>query len=77
MQRPTDGDVPLVGQRHGREDGAAEGDVVQRVDDEGERVDEDLACPLECPVIQRKDAVVNLLVGSLLGTIEQNLLQPF
>ena len=62
MQRPTDGDVSLVGQRHGREDGAAEGDVVQRVDDEGERVDEDLACPLECPVLQRKDVVVNLPV---------------
>ena len=47
MQRPADGDVPLVGQGHRREDGAAEGDVVKWVDDEGKGIDEDLARPFE------------------------------
>jgi hypothetical protein len=47
---PADSNVSLVGQRHGGEDGAAEGDIVERVDDEGEGVHEDLARPLECPV---------------------------
>jgi hypothetical protein len=44
-------DVSLVGQRDGGEDGAAEGDVVQRIDDEREGVDEDLASPFESPEI--------------------------
>jgi hypothetical protein len=47
MQRPADGDVPLVSQGHRREDGAAERDVVEGVDDEGKGVDEDLARPFE------------------------------
>ena len=53
MQGPADGDVPLVGQRDGREDGATEGDVVEGIDDEGERVDEDLAGPLKRPAMKR------------------------
>ena len=47
MQRSADGDVPLVGQGHRREDGAAEGEVVKWVDDEGKGIDEDLARPFE------------------------------
>ena len=53
MQGPADGDVPLVGQCDGREDGATEGDVVEGIDDEGERVDEDLAGPLKRPAMKR------------------------
>lgn len=49
VQWSAHGDVPLVGQGHRGEDGRAEGDVVQRVDDEGEEVDKDRARPLEGP----------------------------
>jgi len=47
VERPADRDVPLVGQGDGGEDGSAEGDVVQRINDEGKRVDKDLARPFE------------------------------
>ncbi len=47
VKRPADGDVPLVGQGHRREDGATEGDVVEGIDDEGEGVNKYLARPFE------------------------------
>ena len=49
VERSADRDVPLVGQRDGGEDGPAEGDVVQGVDDERKGVNKHLARPFEGP----------------------------
>ncbi len=46
---PADRDVPLVGEGDGDEDGGAEGDVVERVDDEGEEVHEEATAEAEGP----------------------------
>ena len=59
VERPAHRDVPLVPHGHGGEDRGAEGHVVQRVDDEGEQVQEQGKGAVERPV---KTAVFYMFV---------------
>ena len=49
---PAHCDVPLVGEGDGDEDGGAEGDVVEGVDEEGEEVHEQAGGDAEGPALK-------------------------